>query len=59
MREPRRAGESNHHVVQAHPREDRHPIPRRLAVNCHSIGAVGELVAEQIDERAVCELGLL
>ena len=33
--------------------------PRRLAVSCDSVAAVGELVAEQVGERLVCELGLL
>ena len=59
MREARRAGESRHHVVQPHAREDRHPVPRRLAVNGDGVAAVGELVAEQLGERVVGELGLL
>ena len=59
MREPRRAGEPRHHVVQPHAREDRHPVPRRLAVSRDGVAAAGELVAEQLGERVVGELGLL
>jgi hypothetical protein len=59
MREARRTGESDHHVVQPHTREDGHAVPRRLAVNRDGVGAVGQLVAEQIDEGLVGELGLL
>jgi hypothetical protein len=58
-REARRTGESHHHVIQTHTREDRDSIPRRLAVNCDGVPATSELVAEQVEERIVCELGLL
>ena len=58
-REARRTGESHHHVIQTHTRDDRDSVPRRLAVNCDGIPAVLELVAEQVEERIVSELGLL
>src|SRR5215218_9639934 len=57
--EARRAGESHHNIIQTHTRKDGDSIPRGLAVNCDGIPAVAELVAEQVEERIVCELGLL
>jgi exodeoxyribonuclease-3 len=57
-REPRRTGESHHHLTQTYTREDRDSIPRRLAVSCDGIPALSELLAEQLEERIVCELGL-
>ena len=45
--------------IQTHTREDRDSVPCRLAVNRDGIPAVSELVAEQVEERIVGELGLL
>ena len=59
MREARRAGDSRHDVVQPHAREDRDAVPGRLAVRRDLVAALGELVAEQLGERVVGELGLL
>ena len=56
---PGRAGEPVHHVLEPDAREDRHAVPRRLAVSGDRVAAVCELVAEQLGERVVGELGLL
>ena len=57
--EARRPGDAGLHVVESHAREDRHPVPRRLAVNGDGVVALGELVREQLAKRVVGELRLL
>ena len=59
MGEARRARDAGHDVLQPDPREDRHPVPLRLAVAGELVAAAGELFAEQRVERVVGELGLL
>ena len=59
MGEARRAGDAGRHIVQPHPREDRDPVPGRLAVNGDGVAALGELVREQLAKRVVGELRLL
>ena len=59
VREAGRACEPGRHVVQAHPRQDRDPVPRRLAVGGDLVPAGRERIAEQLGERIVGELGLL
>ena len=59
VREARRAGESRHHVVESGAREDGDPVPRRLTVDGDGVPALGQLLAEQLEERVVGELGLL
>ena len=56
---PGRAGEPGDHVVEPDAREDRHAVPGRLAVGGDLVAALGQLVAEQLGERVVGELGLL
>jgi hypothetical protein len=59
MREARRAGHAGRHVVQSDAREDGDPVPRGLAADGRLVAAPGELVAEQLGERLVGQLGLL
>ena len=59
MREPGRARDANRHIVETHAGEDGHPVPRRLAVKRDGVFALGELVAQEIEEGAVGELRLL
>ncbi len=59
MREARPAGQSSDHVVQPDAREDRHAVPRRLAVCRDGVAASFELGAEELGELVVGELGLL
>ena len=59
VREARRALDPGDDVVEPDPGQDRDPVPRRLAVGGGDVAAVGELVAEQLGERVVGELGLL
>jgi hypothetical protein len=59
MREAGRAGEPGHDVLEPDAREDRHAVPRRLAVDGDLVVARGELGPEQLGERGVGELGLL
>ena len=59
MGEAGRARESGDDVVEARPREDRHTVPLRLAVQRDLIAASGELIAEQLLEGVVGELRLL
>ena len=48
-----------HDVLEPDPREDRDAVPRGLAVGGDRVAALGKLVAEQLGERVVGELGLL
>ncbi len=54
-----RAVDPDDDFVEANAREDRDPVPLRLAVTGERIAATGELRAEQLVERVVGELGLL
>src|SRR6185503_6696296 len=46
-------------VVEPHPGQDRHAVPGRLAVRGDLVAAAGQLVAHQLAERVVGDLGLL
>ena len=59
MREARRTRNSHHNVIQTHTRKDRDTIPPCLAVSRDRVPTLSELVAEQVEESIVCELGLL
>ena len=59
VRESRRSRHAEGDVVQAHPRQDGHPVPGRLAMQGHRVPAGGQLLAQQIHERVVRALGLL
>ena len=59
LREARAARQSRDDVVQPHAREDRHAVPRRLAVRRDGVAALLELGAEKLGELVVGELGLL
>ena len=59
MREAGRVREPGHDVVQAHPGQDRHAVPLRLAVHRDRVAARRELLAEQLGEGGVGELRLL
>jgi hypothetical protein len=60
VREPRRVlAEPGDDVLEPGAREDRHAVPRPLAVGGDLVAAAGELVPEQLLERVVGELRLL
>jgi hypothetical protein len=59
MWKARAAVETLRHVLEPDPREDRDPVPGRLAMQGDLVAAVGELVAEQLEEGVVGELRLL
>ena len=59
VREPGPAREPGDDVVEPDAREDRHAVPRRLAVGGDLVPAPLELVAEQLRELVVGELRLL
>ena len=59
MREAWRTGDTGDDIVQSYAREDRHPVPRRLAVERDLIPAARELISDQIGECMVGKLRLL
>ena len=59
MGEAGRAWNPGNCIVKPHAREDRHPVPLRLAVTRNLIASACQLLAEQLVEGFVGELGLL
>ncbi len=59
VREARSTGNPDFDVIEAHPGQDRHPIPLGLAVVRDLVPASAQGGAQRIHERLVGELGLL
>ena len=56
---PGAPGKPRYDVLEADPREDRDPVPLGLPVGGGLIAAAGQLLAQQLGEGLVGELGLL
>src|SRR5215212_8322414 len=59
MRKTRRIRQAGHDILEPDTRQDRHPVPRGLAMSGDLVAAPGQLVAEQVRKRIVGELRLL
>src|SRR5918994_6210328 len=59
MRKPGRPIEPPLDVLELNPRQDRDPVPGRLAMSSDLVAAIRELFPENLSQRIVSQLGLL